>query len=151
MSNLTINPQWHENINQVEKDEFITGGADGTANRAIRQIAENVFWLRHQFEQKAQLGVNGSMTFPNGMLMQWGTVDLDRFVEQSYTLNFHTEFPNACLNFVAMRKTNNVGSISSDGGVLLQTLSRTQAIVSLQSFSGHGQDARGFTWLAVGH
>lgn len=152
MSNLTIVPKWNENINQVEKDEFITGGVDGNANLAIRQLAENVFWLRHQFQQKAELGVNGSMTFPNGMVMQWGTVEIERFTESAYTLNFHTPFPTGCLNFVAMRKTQNAGDIRSDGGILLQTLSRTQAIVSLQSFnSEYGRDARGFTWLAVGH
>lgn len=46
MSNLTINPQWHDAINQVETDEFITGGADGNANLATRQLAENLFWLK---------------------------------------------------------------------------------------------------------
>ena len=46
MSNLTINPQWHDAINQVETDEFITGGTDGNANLATRQLAENLFWLK---------------------------------------------------------------------------------------------------------
>lgn len=47
MSNLTIKPQWHDAINQVETDEFITGGADGNANLATRQLAENLFWLKN--------------------------------------------------------------------------------------------------------
>lgn len=47
MSNLTINPKWNEAINQVETDEFIIGGADGNANLAIRQLAENLFWLKN--------------------------------------------------------------------------------------------------------
>ena len=47
MSNLTINPKWNEAINQVETDEFIIGGADGNANLATRQLAENLFWLKN--------------------------------------------------------------------------------------------------------
>lgn len=46
MSNLTIHPQWHDTINQVEQDEYITGGPDGNANLATRQLAENLFWLK---------------------------------------------------------------------------------------------------------
>lgn len=47
MGNLTITPQWHDTINQVETDEFILGGADGNANLATRQLAENLFWLKN--------------------------------------------------------------------------------------------------------
>lgn len=47
MGNLTITPQWHDTINQVETDEFITGGADGNANLATRQLAEGLFWLKN--------------------------------------------------------------------------------------------------------
>lgn len=47
MGNLTITPQWHDTINQVETDEYILGGADGNANRATRQLAENLFWLKN--------------------------------------------------------------------------------------------------------
>ncbi len=54
MSNLTINPQWHDTINQVERNEPITGGADGNANIATKQLAECVFWLKQQFEQSSQ-------------------------------------------------------------------------------------------------
>lgn len=59
MSNLTINPQWHDAINQVETDEFITGGADGNANLATRQLAENLFWLK-DFVMKLPTGTGGT-------------------------------------------------------------------------------------------
>lgn len=152
MSNLSIVPKWNEQINQVEKGEYITGGADGNANLATRQLAENVFWLKNQVgTAQSRLAVNGYTTLPNGLMFQWGTVDIDQFVEQAHTLNFHTAFPTACFNFVATRKTQNVEGGTSDGGILIKTLSRTQAILTLQSFSGKGYDARGFTWFAIGH
>ena len=48
MSNITIPtpPQWNENINQVETTESILGGADGNANLATKQLAENILWLK---------------------------------------------------------------------------------------------------------
>lgn len=53
MSNLTINPQWHEAINQVETDEFITGGADGNANLATRQLAEKSVLAKNWCDESA--------------------------------------------------------------------------------------------------
>jgi len=48
MSNLTLptTPKWNENINQVETNESILGGANGNANLATRQLAENILWLK---------------------------------------------------------------------------------------------------------
>ena len=52
MSNLTLTAQWHDTINQVETTEPITGGADGNANLATKQLAESLLWLKQQFETK---------------------------------------------------------------------------------------------------
>lgn len=52
MSNLTLTAQWHDTINQVETSEAITGGAEGNANLATKQLAESLLWLRQQFENK---------------------------------------------------------------------------------------------------
>jgi len=48
MSNITLptTPQWNENINQVETTESILGGANGNANLAAKQLAENILWLK---------------------------------------------------------------------------------------------------------
>lgn len=48
MSNITLptKPQWNENINQVETTESILGGANGNANLATKQLAENILWLK---------------------------------------------------------------------------------------------------------
>ena len=52
MSNLTLTAQWHDTINQVETSEPITGGAEGNANLATKQLAESLLWLKQQFETK---------------------------------------------------------------------------------------------------
>ena len=52
MSNLTLTAQWHDTINQVETNEVIMGGAEGNANLAPKQLAENLLWLKQQFESK---------------------------------------------------------------------------------------------------
>ena len=52
MSNLAITPQWHDEINQVETNEVIMGGANGNANLATKQLAESLLWLKQQFETK---------------------------------------------------------------------------------------------------
>ena len=46
MSNLDLVMQWHDNINQVEKTEAIVGGALGNANQAVKQLAENILWVK---------------------------------------------------------------------------------------------------------
>lgn len=50
MSNLSLTPQWHNAINQVETTEKILGGASGNANLASKQLAENIFWLKQAIE-----------------------------------------------------------------------------------------------------
>lgn len=73
MSNLTINPQWHDAINQVDTDEFITGGADGNANLATRQLAENLFWLKNYvMGLPTGTGGNGGTTNPTEPSGSWG-------------------------------------------------------------------------------
>ena len=46
MSNLSITPQWNDEINQVEPGELISAGPNGNANLATRQLAENIWYIR---------------------------------------------------------------------------------------------------------
>ena len=48
MSNIVFTPKWNSAINQVEAYEPITGGANGNANLATKQLAENVFYLKNE-------------------------------------------------------------------------------------------------------
>ena len=54
MSNLNIKPKWNPVINQVEMGEEISGGPNGNANIATRQLAENIFWLRDSMYEVMQ-------------------------------------------------------------------------------------------------
>ena len=50
MSNLVLNPKWNTSINQVENGELISGGADGNANLATKQLAENIWFLKDKVD-----------------------------------------------------------------------------------------------------
>ena len=62
MSSLTITPKWNDSINQVEKNEPILGGAGGNANQAIKELAENIFWLKQQLSNKQTIKVGDIYT-----------------------------------------------------------------------------------------
>ena len=50
MSNLVLTPKWNTSINQVENGELISGGPDGNANLATKQLAENIWFLKDKTE-----------------------------------------------------------------------------------------------------
>ena len=50
MSNIVLNPKWNTSINQVENGELISGGPDGNANLATKQLAENLWYLKDKTE-----------------------------------------------------------------------------------------------------
>ena len=60
MSNLTVNPKWNDEINQVENGEPITGGALGNANIASRQLAENIWYLKNIIDSKTGVAVQNA-------------------------------------------------------------------------------------------
>ncbi len=181
MSNLSITAKWHDDINQVERNELITGGAGGNANIATKQLGDNSLYLKKQVENLQQeirqekkkikelednfkelsnsedgstlnKGVNGFCKLPNGFILQWGTVSFKKFVpEQAYTLKFHHKFPSACVNLLATRQMSSQYSAEADGGILVRTFSKDKAELSLQAFSGSNSSLRGFTWFAIGY
>lgn len=53
MTSLTIQPQWHDTINQIEKNEYMLGGATGNMNIAPKQLAENIFWLKANMQTES--------------------------------------------------------------------------------------------------
>ena len=57
MSELTLIPQWHDTINQVETNEPILGGGGGNANQATKELAENILWLRQQIDNRQAIKV----------------------------------------------------------------------------------------------
>lgn len=56
MSSLTIKPNWHDEINQVDVTEPIIGGDGGNANLAARQLAESMLWLKLNMQALVPMG-----------------------------------------------------------------------------------------------
>ena len=60
MSNIVFTPKWNSTINQVENGELISGGPDGNANLATKQLAENVWFLKDKVDNDLSLKANKS-------------------------------------------------------------------------------------------
>ena len=167
MSNLAIKPQWHDEINQVETNEVIMGGANGNANLATKQLAESLLWLKSDTQQKIDnlpkpspdagftqnLSDTGHCQLPNGMIMQWGKAPRDSAKVDGavLTVQFALPFPNACLNIQATLMQSTNGALA-DGNINVVSMNKTQAVFSMQDYSnGYDGQINGFTWLAIGH
>jgi hypothetical protein len=61
MSNLSITPQWNDEINQVEPGELISAGPTGNANLATRQLAENIWYLKNIIDSKTGVAVQNAI------------------------------------------------------------------------------------------
>jgi hypothetical protein len=61
MSNLSITPQWNDEINQVEPGELISAGPTGNANLATRQLAENIWYLKNIIDSKTGVTVQNAI------------------------------------------------------------------------------------------
>ena len=61
MSNLSITPQWNDEINQVEPGELISAGPNGNANLATRQLAENIWYLKNIIDSKTGVTVQNAI------------------------------------------------------------------------------------------
>lgn len=48
MGDLALKPQWHDNIEQIEKGDLVLGGPNGKANRQAKQLAESLLFFRQQ-------------------------------------------------------------------------------------------------------
>lgn len=153
MSYLQTQPQWHNNINQVETGEPITGGADGNANLATKQLADNTLFLKQKLDNlgfSEQLEETGFCKLPNGLTLQWGKV-VTPAREQRVDITFATAFANQCLNMTA---TASMSQHSSYGDMTPQIVSLTPTGAGV-SFQNLGTDSvghiTGFYYLAIGY
>jgi hypothetical protein len=96
--------------------------------------------------------IDGYTFLPNGILMQWGTVNYSTLpTENDQAFGFPIEFPNACLNVSLTRKKIAGDTNAADGGALLVSFGNSSFIASMQLFGEDYQDVRGFTWFAIGY
>lgn len=137
MSNLPIVPKWNPTINQVEKGEFITGGIDGNANLAPRQLAENIFWLKNKIDNPEDVSTedNGFCKLPNGLTLQWGVAMENSIVQ------FPLAFQDKCFSLTATLKSEEKIDVPVSAQVLGQT--------EFKLINGRNQNDQYF-WFAVG-
>ena len=179
MTNLALTPQWHNDINQIERQELMTGGSDGNMNQATKQLAENILWLKKQtLEPTQQLEKNGYTKLAGGLILQWGAVENNDPNWEGYVdVVFPIPFPNACLNVTASRvmhystgtftaatpaesmfTANDIvttDATAADGTVLVSRFDKTKVTLNLQRiFTSHiefRRMLRGATWFAIGY
>ena len=169
MTNLALTAQWHDAINQVETSDDIVGGANGNANLATKQLAENLLWLKKQtIEPAQQLDKNGYTKLAGGLILQWGAVENNDPNWEGYVdVVFPIPFPNACLNVTASRvmhystgtfTANDIvttDATAADGTVLVSRFDKTKVTLNLQGiFTSHVEFRRmlrGATWFAIGY
>lgn len=96
---------------------------------------------------------NGWCRLPNGLILQWGTVDYSSAPQETdVVVNFPVQFSSACLNVQLTRKINSSASLSqNDGGILFISASRFNFNANLAYFSNESAFVRGFTWFAIGY
>lgn len=170
MSNLTIQPQWHTAINQVEPHEPITGGADGNANLATKQLADNVFYLKQKLDDKRptdgfseQLQETGFCKLPNGLIIQWGFLAYSQMrdiaksnVEKVGDAVFAKPFSNRCFSVQAISKAKDE-SLYSDLFAQVVAVYNDKAVLKLNTIQngissvGSEGGIDGIYWHAIGY
>ena len=97
-------------------------------------------------------GQNGYTKLPNGLILQWGTMDYTSYPgETKVDITFPITFPNNVLNINSTRKIAQHSNYG-DGSVLLVSQSNSGASFSLNAFNSNSiGDLRGFTWFAIGY
>jgi hypothetical protein len=100
------------------------------------------------FDPLAYAG-EGSMTFPNGLIMKWGYYSTPITGESSRTVTFPSPFPTACLH--AQATAHNAGGNGTwDMWMQIESFSKTQLVCYAQ-YSGVSSNLSGFYWFAIGH
>lgn len=122
MSNLTVNPKWNDEINQVENGEPITGGALGNANLASRQLAENIFYLKQKTE-------NDLLTKANKADVYTKTETDGKYAQKATTISGY----NITDAYTKIQIDNKFVEVDSKVGNLntLKTTDKTQLVKSI--------------------
>ena len=122
--------------------------ASEVANRSDSNVAINPSNVGQTFG--ASLSENGWCRLPNGLILQWGSIDYaSNPGEISVDVVFPAMFAVSCLNITATRKSlaTNLG----DGVVALVSKTRESAKFQLNTWGDGTSGLRGFSWFAIGY
>lgn len=155
---LTANQGRVLDLGKVSKKDLVdnlTSDATWTAPTAnqVRILNQALTTLQTQVNNLVEFksGANGYIRI-GSYYEQWGVMNYDTIPgEIQVTITFPKPFPNACTNLVASRIMPKHTS-NGDGGINIISLSKDQAVVSLQTFNtANSGDVRGFYWTAKGN
>ena len=128
----------------------------------VLTIGSEIKPLANVYVGQSTVTEQGSSVLTNGMVMKWGTIDLDvRLQEKTKaTINFPTAFPNNCFNVVASCMYDNTNStVENISAVCVNgsPLSKTSATIhaTAQPTGGVSWDAGTvnfkISWIALGN
>lgn len=93
MTNITESPSWEESISLIARNERVTGGQDGVANRPLKGLANRTRYLKKKYDEVAE-DVSGKVeavkTFAEGATL---LSPRDEIVYGNYRLVWSGEFP----------------------------------------------------------
>ena len=93
MTNITESPSWEESISLIARNERVTGGQDGVANRPLKGLANRTRYLKKKYDEVAE-DVSGKVeavkTFAEGATL---LSPRDEIVYGNYRLVWTGEFP----------------------------------------------------------
>ena len=95
---------------------------------------------------------NGYVTFPGGIILQWGHFASGSWSGALQAVTFPLAFPTACLNVTGI--TDNASAVGSPHYGLEVASAITTTGVSFRAVgyqSGAPANINGFYWLAIGH
>lgn len=116
---------------------------------ALNSVALSPSNLLALFAQS--LGVSGFITFPGGMILQWGQATAALTSEGAVSVSWPTTFPNACWRALTIIR-NTSSSINNDTTVQEVSLSTTTGNFFVQDTNPSFTDAAGgFGFIALGN
>lgn len=104
MGTLTITPQWHDNITQLEKGDLVLGGPNGKANEQPKQLAENILFIAKML---ADMGITR-----DGVNINAGLVSTS--LNKDTTVRTQQEKNNDIINILDLMTPTELAAYKSD-------------------------------------
>ncbi len=119
--------------------------ATGQTGKFLSSDGTNAIWASAQTGTSTQLE-NGHITFPGGLIMQWGTTSTIATDDATNSVTFPTPFPNSCFAVMVCASTD----MGVSGAGVRYSMAATAKTISGFNVVNDG-DASTATWIAIGN
>lgn len=116
----------------------------GNAGKFLTTDGTNTSWSVAGAGTSTQTA-NGTITFPGGLIMKWGTTATLATDSAANAVTFPTAFPNACFVVQAQATTNNGVSVAANYSWGVYSVTVTGFLLNNDS------TASTFSWIAIGN